>query len=906
MSCGTIKGDSNPNNVDVDFGGAVYVSGGNATITGGTLLANKAEQNGGAICIEGGSFTISGGMIQGDNNHALADAQLGGAVYVSGGNAHVNGGTLSGCSANSGGAIYVNGGTVTMLGGSITGNKATAGNGGAIYVTGTTDLNVTVQSGEISGNSASANGGAICVQGVDESTNTITVQIGVNELHYTADGTLKDCDHNGDALDGLGFCPIVKDNVCDSEGGAIYIVGTKQTQLNIYCIEELGNRGAGNVAGSTETSLSDFLKVDGGTVLISATDAGGGVYYGDSRINSSIHVTGGDLTLSGTLTNPAIFAPITVDVVAKGGSYTDARTNDKREGAEQYYVIKYFENFKVGEGDNVQATGRYTVHQALITEPHTIWGIIYSYTGYTIVGWNTVDDGTGTTFEVSSKIEYEDFKVYMKGIALELYAIWSKDYYWIQFEPNADVFSGTMGNGDRRISFDCAEPTQLPVIGYVNLGYRFLGWHTDPDAAEAKYTNNQTIAALSQTFGEIIKLYAIWIECDHSNDEWHAYTGADNTITCTCACSYFVTVTLVAPKNAVYDGLPHPAQPIFTNNSNDKFNENLAFVNWAIAYSYTPFEVGYTTDKVVTDAGNYTATLTYEGFTAKIDFTISKATQNAPAIPTFTTGKLDDDRGYLLVDQTETIDAKINYVLEYTTKDENGQATQHRIQPDDTYTEGIRFNDFSASWTLYYVVAWYSGNNNYEESVHVKSKQTYIYKGDISIVIIDAPNMQTSIVEDAENDRVSLVSGILHKDWYISSAYSASASGTLTKPDYADIVMENVFSNYFERSVTVVDGKTQFAYIIKNAFDDGYSGTITISFTGVKQAPIVSVSVAPNEVFGDVTDTNTEISADSAFTAYFEIAYFVDGVYASPVLRFGTALPSGTTIILVDKSNGSY
>jgi hypothetical protein len=211
-------------------------------------------------------------------------------------------------------------------------------------------------------------------------------------------------------------------------------------------------------------------------------------------------------------------------------------------------------------------------------------------------------------------------------------------------------------------------------------------------------------------------------------------------------------VTLVAPKNAVYNGLPHPAQPIFTNNSNDEFNENLAFVNWAITYSYTPFEVGYTTDKVVTDAGNYTATLTYEGVTAKIDFTISKATQNAPAIPTFTTGTLDGGGGYLLVDQTETIDAEINYVLEYTTKDENGQATQHRIQPDDTYTEGIRFNDFSASWTLYYVVAWYSGNNNYEESVQVKSKQTYIYKGDISIVIIDAPNMQTSIVEDTEND----------------------------------------------------------------------------------------------------------------------------------------------------------
>lgn len=885
-------------------GGAVYVSGGNATITGGTLLANKAEQNGGAICIEGGSFTISGGMIQGDNNHALADAQLGGAVYVSGGNAHVNGGTLSGCSANSGGAIYVNGGTVTMLGGEITGNKATAGNGGAIYVTGTTNLSVMVRSGEISGNSASANGGAICVQGVDESTNTITVQIGVNELHYTADGTPKDCDHTGN-MEGLGNCPIVKNNVCDSEGGAIYIAGTDTTNLNIYCITEEGNRGAGNVAGGAETSLSDFLKVDGGKVLISATNAEDGVYYGDSNINSSIHVTGGDLQLSGTLSNPAIFAPITVDVVAKGGSYTDQRKNDEGEGTKQYYVVKYFENFKVGYGDDVHATGQYKVNQMLITESHTVWGVIYSYTGYTIVGWNTKDDGTGTTFEVSSKIDYEDSKEYMEGITLELYAIWSKDYYWIQFEPNVDVFSGGMGNEDKRVSFDCAGQTLLPENGYVNLGYRFLGWSTDPNTNEVKYTNNQTIAALSQTFGDIITLYAVWIDCDHSNDEWYVYTGSGDSVTCTCLCSYFVTATLVAPKNAVYNGSPHPAKPTFTNNSNNEFNEAIAFVGWKIAYTYTPFEIDYTTDKVVTDAGYYTAILMYKGATAKLDFTIAKGTQNAPATPTFTTG-MTDGQGYLLVDQTGTTETKINYVLEYTKKDANGQASQHTIDPDSTYTEGIRFNDFDSSWTLYYVVAWYSGNNNYEESAHVKSKQTYIYKGKINIVIIDESNMQTSIIEDTENDRVSLVSNILNNDWYISGDYNASASGTLKKDEYADIVMENVFLNYFERSVTPVDGKTQFAYVIKNAFDDGYSGTIEIRFTGVKQAPTVSASGTPNEVFGDVTDTVTEISLDSAFTAYFEIEYFVDGVYASPVLRFGTALPSGTTIILIDKSNGSY
>jgi hypothetical protein len=90
------------------------------------------------------------------------------------------------------------------------------------------------------------------------------------------------------------------------------------------------------------------------------------------------------------------------------------------------------------------------------------------------------------------------------------------------------------------------------------------------------------------------------------------------------------------------------------------------------------------------------------------------------------------------------------------------------------------------------------------------------------------------------------------------------------------------------------------------SFEKSYSGNITITFTGAKPKPTVETSVAPNENFGTIRNTDTAIANDSAFTAYFEVSNYDPAVYKDLTLSFDQALPAGATVILVDKKDGSY
>ncbi len=914
----TINGGTLSENKAIEgSGGAAYVRGGDVIMTGGTMSQCTAAENGGAVCVEDGSFTISGsGSV--DNSSAA----LGGAVYVSGGDANVNGGTLTGCSANQGGAIYVVGGTVTMLDGQITDNDATNGNGGAIYVTGSTSLQVTVRSGRISGNSATGNGGAICVDG--QGTNEpITVQIGVNELHYDPHGTdaVPPCDHNGNNVYD-DTCPVVEDNTCALEGGAIYITGTDQTYLNIFCITESGNRGEGNAADSEETSLSDFLKVDGGNVLISATDAGGNVYFGNSVIYSSIHVMGGDLTVKGTLTNPAIFAPITVDVVGENGvargSFNDVRVNDEREGQTQYYVVRYFENYKENESD-AQATGQYTVHQAPTDQPHTIWGVIYFHSGKTIVGWNTNPGGEeagGKTFGVSSVVEYKDFEAFIPedSVTLSLYAIWKDNFYWIQFDPNTESYTGTMGDAEHKKSYLCAaEGETLLPNQYVNRSYKFVGWATSP-SGEKVYDDKQVLqTALTQEVGKVITLYAVWEICDHVDTERFVFAKVDeSSMTCTCQCAYVVTATIVPPTGSLkYNGDPHPATVVYTNDNGGSFTENKitqknqagdSFNNLTISYDYEPIinEPGLVGNTI--NAGKYTAKVTFDGKTISVTFDITQATQTAPERPQFDVQTVDGKETLVVTKPSAgssgSAGTKVKFMLIYV----DGEGNMNGDVNDETkWTESASLGNFDASWTLYYVAAYYPGSNNYLKSDIAVSDQTYIFPGSISIIIQNEDGISSTIPTAGDDGKVALVT-TSYSDYYLSSGYCFTIiENTVTSG--AVVVTNDQLMEHFEKSI--VNGV--FSYKVEPFESElNYSGTITIKFEGAKKKPTVDTYVAPNENFGAISNTPTTVSQDSAFTAYFEVNYYDPLVYGDLTLSFDQALPVGATVIMIDKTDGSY
>jgi len=112
-------------------GGAVYISEGNAEISGGTISNNYAEGNGGALYVKG-TVNMSDATII-DNGNEVTDK--GGAVYVTAGSFTMSSGTFSRNNAISGGALYISGGNFLITSGEMTYNTA-SNEGGAVYSNG--------------------------------------------------------------------------------------------------------------------------------------------------------------------------------------------------------------------------------------------------------------------------------------------------------------------------------------------------------------------------------------------------------------------------------------------------------------------------------------------------------------------------------------------------------------------------------------------------------------------------------------------------------------------------------------------------------------------------------------------------------------------------------------------------
>ena len=163
------------------FGDGAIRTESDVIMNGGTITNNSAmgDENtytgyGGAIQIEiDGSFTLNDGSI---SNNA---ARVGGAIYASG-TVNINGGTISGNTASkNAGAVAIYDGTGNMSGGTISGNRATGvegyGNGGAIDVVGSQEYTIFRMTGGTLSNNEAKNGGAITHSGKIELTGgTIT------------------------------------------------------------------------------------------------------------------------------------------------------------------------------------------------------------------------------------------------------------------------------------------------------------------------------------------------------------------------------------------------------------------------------------------------------------------------------------------------------------------------------------------------------------------------------------------------------------------------------------------------------------------------------------------------------------------------------------------------------------
>ena len=132
------------------YGPAVYMTGGNFKMKGGTISGCESRNYGGAIYLDGGSFEMKGGTVENNKTTLSSAGYGGGAFYVRAATLIIDDGLIQNNSSNSGGAIYnTSFGTTIINGGVIKGNAAVGDSpsGSAIFHSCKTTGEATLQIG---------------------------------------------------------------------------------------------------------------------------------------------------------------------------------------------------------------------------------------------------------------------------------------------------------------------------------------------------------------------------------------------------------------------------------------------------------------------------------------------------------------------------------------------------------------------------------------------------------------------------------------------------------------------------------------------------------------------------------------------------------------------------------------
>lgn len=192
MSGGLIR---HSNTADTEFlhvmpyGGVVYLENGKVEITGGEIR-DCVAQKGGAVYIVGSydsatnkysaSFSMSGGTIEGNEAIVSGNEEFvgsGGAIYIVDGDVELTGGTIAENMAvgGNGGGVFIRRGSLKIGGSSLIKGNASeirendagaylGGDGGGVYVySKVADVDVNIEAGTITGNTAERRGGGLCV-----------------------------------------------------------------------------------------------------------------------------------------------------------------------------------------------------------------------------------------------------------------------------------------------------------------------------------------------------------------------------------------------------------------------------------------------------------------------------------------------------------------------------------------------------------------------------------------------------------------------------------------------------------------------------------------------------------------------------------------------------------------------
>ena len=127
----------------------------------------------------------------------------------------------------------------------------------------------------------------------------------------------------------------------------------------------------------------------------------------------------------------------------------------------------------------------------------------FTYSGHTFIGWNTKENGTGTSYANNATVTN---LTTVAGGTVTLYAQWGEATYTVIFNPNGgNVQSGDFSN------MTCSRNTNytIPTGTVIADGLTFLGWSTSSSATTATYEPGDTFNNIGDA-GSTVILYAVW------------------------------------------------------------------------------------------------------------------------------------------------------------------------------------------------------------------------------------------------------------------------------------------------------------------------------------------------------------------------------------------------------------
>ena len=529
------------------------------------------------------------------NGHKITAADGMDAIYMTGGSFTLTDckgvGTITHASSKTGRGVYVSSGTFNMYGGSITGNKAqdAQGRGGGVYVySGSGTFNM--YGGSITGNRATDDGGGVYKSGSNSSFNMYGGSITGNTANSYGGGVY---------VDGGGFT---------MSGGTIGGTKTGETNTATY--------GGGGVYAKAN------FKMTGGSITGNETNRGGGVY-----------VTGkGSFTMSASADGQNI-PSITGNNATKNGGGVCVSKNGSFEMSGSSCITNNKADSYGGGVHISYASATFTMKGGSITGNNAAYGggvytaNEFKMSGGSITGNNAYKSDYTSTFGGGVCVGNGIFTVSGEVTVTD------------------NTKGGTKG-ADGKFTGDTKNNVYLPTgktitIGTdklsdgAQLGVTLDGYYGDKAFTSGWKTNmsgkTPTDHFTSDVDGYEAKLYDTELKLVSTHVHSWTYTANGDKITATCKnCEdnngqNFVggTCTITA-ADATYNGSVKTAV----------VSETGIFENVDMSISYSKYNATSKQFESINilpaGAGRYKASITYSGATAGVEYTIKKATQEAP------------------------------------------------------------------------------------------------------------------------------------------------------------------------------------------------------------------------------------------------------------------------------------